>query len=326
MPKVELHAHLGGSVENDTLRRLLKRKGLPNCNQLADKCIIKGIDNVRTPSEQFEMFEIIGSVWDSEEETKLFTREFIQTCSKNNIIYAELRTSGSSREKLLSILDTIDGCAKEYPTIIVRLVVSIKREWSLEVATRALELAVELIPRGVVGIDFCGNVTCGTFTAFQPLFLQAAQHGLKATIHFAESKDEMDLKEILAVGPARVGHACYLPEELTQHLKANNIPVEACFASNINTMKLWNGLKDHPVSRWREMGLHFVPCTDNYGILLSSLSDHYHMLHQQLGATPEELWGIARNAVEYIFESEQVKQKLRNIFDNHPLNPINKGN
>jgi len=323
LPKVELHAHLGGSIRNATLRELLVAGGYPNADELAAKCIIHGVDTNRTPSEQFEMFDIIGKAWQNEQITKRITKEFIEDAVKQNVIYTELRTGGSSREKLETILDTIDECSKQYSTV-VKLVVSVKREWDLGTAREAVKMAADLKNRGVVGLDFCGNATCGSFTPFKEVFLEATNQGLPITCHFAETKDEQDLLDILSINPSRLGHACYLDPTTKNEIKARHLPIEACFASNINTMKLFSGISEHPfMKEWWKNGFDIIPCTDNYGILESYLSDHYHMIHE-LNATEEELWEMAEKSVRFIFAGEDVKQKLREIYNNHPLNPKNK--
>jgi len=316
LPKVELHAHLGGSIRNSTLLELLEAERFPNAHELARRCVINGVDTKRTPSEQFEMFEIIGRAWKNDEITKRVTREFIQDCVKENVVYVELRTSGSSRDKIVSILDTMDECSKEYPTIVVRLLISVKREWNLDTAQDAIKTAIDLKNRGVVGLDFCGNPTCGSFIPFKKLFLDAAKEGLKITCHFAETENEKDLADILSVKPSRLGHACYMDPTSKEAVKALNLPIEACFASNINTMKLFNGISEHPFMDWWKNGFNIIPCTDNYGILEKSLSDHYHMIHK-VGATEEELWKITENSIKFIFAEEAVKQKLYGIFNEY---------
>jgi len=202
-------------------------------------------------------------------------------------------------------------------------VVSVKREWDLSTAQEAVKMALDLKNRGVVGLDFCGNPTCGSFTPFIDIFLDAARKGLFITCHFAETKDEKDLLEILSINPSRLGHACYMDPTTKKEVKLRNLPIEACFASNINTMQLFSGICDHPFMEWWRNGFHIVPCTDNYGILESTLSDHYHMIHE-LNATEEELWKIAETSVQFIFSGEDVKLNLREIFNSHPLNPKNK--
>lgn len=55
---------------------------------------------------------------------------------------------------------------------------------------------------------------------------------------------ESDLSEILKYGPLRLGHATYMPDIIKQQVYQSKIPIEACLYSNINTMKLYKGLKD----------------------------------------------------------------------------------
>jgi len=88
-------------------------------------------------------------------------------------------------------------------------------------------------------------------------------------------------------------------------------------------MKLYDGIVKggHPVVDWYKKNHPFILCTDNPGILDTSLTAHYDLLKKELNLTDAEIWEISRRSVNFIFESDQIKQKLFNYFDSHPLKP-----
>jgi len=99
------------------------------------------------------------------------------------------------------------------------------------------------------------------------------------------------------------------------------IPIECCLFSNINTMKLRDGLVGHPVLKWFPDDHPFVLCTDNPGILNVNLSQHYQLLKDELGLSDAQLWKLSENAINYIFD-ENVKIKLLKYFKEHPSRPL----
>jgi len=213
LPKIELHIHLAGSIRFETLYESFQKQNLPNALDMAKSCVIWNKIDECQQSEQMGRFTRIGSSWSSREDTKRWARELIEDLKKQNVVYCELRTSGSNRDKLVDILDVFEEHAKVNDWPIMRLIVSINRSWSLEQADNALKCALELLEKGIVALDFCDDPTKGNFGKYAYIFAEAAKNGLPFTCHFAESQNEPDLLEILDSSPFRLGHASYMSEE-----------------------------------------------------------------------------------------------------------------
>jgi len=177
--------------------------------------------------------------------------------------------------------------------------------------------------RGVVGMDFCGDPYLGKYTKFKCYIDNAIRNGLKFTSHFAESPNEEDLYDILSSFPSRIGHASYMTDEIRQIVYDRKLPIESCLGSNINVMKLYGGVKDHPIIRWLEDGHPVALGSDNQGILGKNLSAHYQYLYDY-GLSKRQLWELSKDCVNYIFDTS-CKTKLEEFFSkNHPLNPYPK--
>jgi hypothetical protein len=56
-----------------------------------------------------------------------------------------------------------------------------------------------------------------------------------------------------------------------------------------------------------------VLCTDDKGVFCCSLSGEYAIAAESFGWTREELFAIAREAVEYTFATEQGHKVLRHL-------------
>lgn len=317
MPKIELHAHLLGSVRPSSLQRRLEQNvGPAEAARLMQRSRVppSGIDLDRSMSEQMEMFDIARSAFHTPADKRQVAVEFIEDCAAANVAYLELRTSGSDEEKFASVLAAFAEARHRGLPVVTRMLCSVQRSWSFAQAERSVRLAVEHAGRGVVGVDLAGDPASGDFRRLAPLFQYAQREGLRFTCHFAESRGEADLAAILDARPDRLGHCCYLHEapELQQRVLDARIPIEACLASNINVMRLTGGVATHPVVEWIRRAHPFVPCTDNVGLLGSDLSAHYAMLAPWLSRGA--LWRLAEGSVEHVFAGEDVKQELRGVY------------
>ena len=73
-----------------------------------------------------------------------------------------------------------------------RLILSIDRSKSMELAERTLKMLENYKGNGVVvGLDYSGNPWKNTFTDFQHIFEAARAMGYKTTIHIAELEGEV---------------------------------------------------------------------------------------------------------------------------------------
>jgi adenosine deaminase len=101
-------------------------------------------------------------------------------------------------------------------------------------------------------------------------------------------------------------------EQIQQQVFERRIPIEACIASNINTMRLQQGVAAHPLQEWLNRKHPVVLCTDNEGLLGSSLTQHYAMLTPHLSRN--QIFDLAESSVEHVFEGEVVRSELRSMY------------
>lgn len=111
----------------------------------------------------------------------------------------------------------------------------------------------------------------------------------------------------------RIGHGVDLPfeqdsDELLKVMKKNEIPVEINLTSNEFIL----GVKDaeHPISLYRKAEVPLMLCTDDPGILRTSLTEQYTLAALRYGFSYDEMKEFAFNAISYSFLSEDDKQTL----------------
>lgn len=90
LPKVELHAHLNGSVSVQTIEKLISRK--PHLNIEHGMTAI-GKGQRRTLDECFQVFKVIHQLVDTEEDILMVATDVIKEFAADGVKYLELRST-----------------------------------------------------------------------------------------------------------------------------------------------------------------------------------------------------------------------------------------
>lgn len=327
IPKIELHAHLNGSLRDATVVDLLKakrkRQGATDAGVEADLPAYLFQHN-RSLEECFQVFGLIHKLTNSLDVIKRITREVLEDFAEENVKYIELRTTPkdvppeegetegmTKRQYVAAVLSTIDECSKTCP-IRAKLLLSINRAMKLDEAREVVLIANEFKDRGVVGIDFSGNPLLVNFVDFIPVLEQARGLGLPITVHLAEVLSHADTEAVLRFKPERVGHACYLDKHWDLFFE-QEIPLEVCLSSNRCTMVLQE-LDTHHFRELYQAKHPVVLCTDDKGIFSTSLSHEYALAAVAFGLSPKQLFELSRASIECIFAPEHDKEALRQLW------------
>ncbi|XP_071447267.1 N6-Methyl-AMP deaminase [Hetaerina americana] len=326
LPKLELHAHLNGSISDKTLLELSQTLDNKGTNYDNIKQFIMGCKD-RSLEECFKMFSLIHSMTVSASIIRKVTKDVIEDFAGDGVVYLELRStprqvegSMTKNEYMDAIIESIRESKELYP-IIVKLIVSIDRKSGVTEAEENLELAIqakEANPDIVLGIDFSGNPAIGEIDDFIPVLQCAQKSGFSLAIHCAEVPCELETKKILQLNPERLGHAtCIHPDaggsdELWKTLIESKIPVELCLTSNVKTSTV-KDYRNHHFDHLYKIGHPIVLGTDDKGVFSTSLSDEYCIAAKTFELDNDQLWQLSYDSINYAFASEYEKEKLQKI-------------
>ena len=103
IPKIELHAHIGGCLRAETFLELAEERGA-------------NVDNIDfynvTVASAFEIFKVVGQIMIDLDSLERVIREIIVDYSKQNCAYLELRSTPKSL--LIDRLTGAKGSMKDY--------------------------------------------------------------------------------------------------------------------------------------------------------------------------------------------------------------------
>lgn len=328
MPKIELHAHLTGSITRECLHEIWKKKKGAGETDLEDPLVVMPPGNHNYDLTTF--FPLFSSyiyhLINDAESLDYSTRSVIKDFARDGVVYVELRTTPRAMPKagldkagyVSAVLRAIDAAQQEEPTLHARLILSIDRRNSREEAHEVVALAKRFRDQGVVAIDLCGDPTKGDVSLFTPAIEEAKAAGLKVTIHFAEaeaSASDAELSTIMSWTPDRLGHVIHVPEAVKQQIAARTgIGLELCLSCNVHAKMIVGSFEAHHFGEWwRVQGPIVVPCTDDVGVFGSPLSNEWALIQQHFKIGRDEILGLARKGIEAIFGGDDEKVRLRGI-------------
>ncbi|XP_076620173.1 adenosine deaminase-like protein [Colletes latitarsis] len=320
LPKLELHAHLNGSLSTDTLKQLYKMQN-PDSEDGED--IVMNIEKFSSFGECFAVFEVAHSLTVTPQAVFHATYNVIKEFNAENVIYLELRSTPravygkmSKQEYIEAIISAFQICKTDFPDIIVKLLISVNRKQGYKAAKENVDLAIDFFikyPQYIVGLDLSGDPK--TTDVFLELLEEARRAGLKIAAHCAEILNEVETTDILEFKPDRLGHCtCIHPNlqgsnKILDMLFNSKIPVELCLTSNVQC-KTVPSYGSHQFKYYYEAGHPICLSTDDKGVFCTSLSREYEIASLTFGLRQQELIKLCMLSVQYAFATTEEKNLL----------------
>jgi aminodeoxyfutalosine deaminase len=296
LEKAELHLHLEGSVEPETLREL-------------DPTLTPEEVRERYRYEDFagfiESFKWVIQRLRGPADYALVARRLLERLAAQNVRYAEITISAgvilSRGQQFGPVYEMLLEEAARSP-VEVRWVLDAVRQLGAEHAMQVARLAANRVKRGVVAFGIGGDERQGPVEWFDKVFEFARRSGLHLTVHAGETVGPESVWEALRLGAERIGHGIRAAEDpmLLDWLRERDIPLEICITSNIATGAV-AALNQHPVRRIYEAGVPIVLGSDDPAMFQTTLEREYELAAREFGFTEKELRGIAENGFRYAF-------------------------
>lgn len=322
LPKVELHRHLEGSLRLDTMLDIAGKHGITiPADVLRLSTLVQIQEEDKLTFQNFlSKFNTLRLFYRSPEVIHRIAREAVEDAAKDNVRYMELRftpvaLSRAERFPLHDVIDWVISSAKEASEkhgVIVRLIASVNRHESADIAEQVAWLAAEHVKDGIVGMDLAGNEADFPSQPFYGIFKEAKQAGLHVTIHAGEWGPAYNVREAIEdIGAERIGHGVRVMEDesIVALARERQTAFEVCITSNYQS-GVFESLETHPLTQMLDAGLNVTINTDDPSISRITLSHEYYAACEDLKMPQSVLKQRIVAAAKASFIGETEKEKL----------------
>jgi len=321
LPKVELHLHLEGSTDPETLVALSRchdSTPLP----LADA---RALYTYRDFAGFMDSYKAMSQRLRDPADYELITYNMVRALAAQGVVHAEVYISFGilyfwHKVEVEPYMEAIERgrlrAEQEFGTTLYWLIDAV-RHFGADEAARVFRKAAELRAQypSIVGIGIGGDEARGPASLFKALYAEARAAGLRLTAHAGESGGPIDgpasIWAAINIGAERIGHglAAQYDDELLAILAEKQIPIEINVTSNIRT-GCCPSYDDHPLRRYFELGLMVTLNSDDPPMFGSNLLEEYILAHDAYHFTLDQLRDLAANAVEASFPPPTRKLSL----------------
>lgn len=345
LPKAEVHIHLEGSIQPETLLLLAERHGRLGSLPATD------LDGLRrwftfTDFPHFvRIYMLISDLLRTPDDFALAVEACGADMAAQNIRYRELTftpfTHTDYQRKGLDIHDLLAGleagrsAARSRYGVEMRWVFDVPRNVSFGPADgsqvgpynpyparRTLEYALLGRAQGVIGLGLGGYEVGAPPAPFAHAFAAAKEAGLASLPHAGETMDAAGVADAIhLLGADRIGHGVRAMEDpaLLTLLRDRQIPLEISPTSNI-CLHVYRSMAEHPLPHLDRMGLLLTVNSDDPPLFNTTLCEEYRQLAHVFGYDRAGIARLARNAFVVSYLPPQIKQTLLAEFDAYCLN------
>jgi len=328
LPKVELHRHLEGSLRLMTMSEIARQHGVtvPDTTYNLSGLVQVQDQDPMTFTNFLDKFKTLRLFYKSPDVIHRVTREAVEDAAHDNIRYLELRFTPVALSRaegfpLHDVMDWVLSSAREAAqknNIKVRLIASVNRHESPELAEQVAWLAAERIQDGLVGLDLAGNEAEFKSDPFHEIFKEAKQSGLHVTIHAGEWGSAANVRDAIEnLGAERIGHGVRVMEDdhVVALARERSTAFEVCVTSNYQSGVV-GSLTKHQLPGMIEAGLNVTVNTDDPSVSRITLSHEYHHIFEELHVPLDVLKNTVTNAAQAAFLPEDEKQELTALLKN----------
>ena len=317
LPKAELHLHLEGTILPVTLVELSARHDarpltLPEAEALYQFRDFTGF---------LDAFKAVTRLLVDPDDYELAAWRMMQHLAEQGIVHAEVFISvgviylwrnhdPNCFEPIFEGLERARSRAAEELGLSIYWIFDAVRHFTVEEAERVFRKAIELRAShpSIAGVGLGGDERRTASEPFRALFAEAHAAGLRLTNHAGETTGPEAIREALAIGTERIGHALSAVRDfyLMEDLKERATPIELNVTSNVRT-GVCPSFAEHPLRRYFDAGLLVTLNSDDPAFFGSDLVGEFLLVHREQGFTRGELRQLAANSIQASFLPEVEK-------------------
>jgi adenosine deaminase len=324
MPKVELHVHLEGSIQPETLLLLARRNNVPLPHTTVEG--LREWYKFRDFAHFVDIYLGISACIRTSEDIEFIAREFLRGQAAQRILHSEVTFTPYTHygpDNRIPFEEQFAALSRARAWAVSELGVSVGWVFDIARSVRPLEhgimvadWAISGMEQGVVALGLGGIEAGHPPEIFQDAFDRARAAGLPAVPHAGETVGpESVWGAVRTLRAKRIGHGvrCLDDRELVAFLRERQTPLEVCPTSNV-CLGVAASLADHPLPRLLEEGLYVTINSDDPPMFNTTLTDEYLRAAKILGCGAETIEQLAINAVRASLLPEQKREELEREF------------
>jgi len=350
LPKAELHLHLEGSVDPQTLCQLSEKhhtpfpwasnryKPLLNSHRPLTVAEAAALYNYTDFTGFLIAFKSVTERLRDPEDFELITYRLVEKLAAQGCLHAEVFVSvgvifwrGQEFDPLFEGMERGRLRAeKDFGTTLLWIFDAVRHfgpDEGAKVLAKAIQLRQRQGPEGhplartrhqsssIIGIGIGGDERIAAPELFEKVYASAAKAGLRLSVHAGETVGASSIVAALdALKAERLGHALHADDdpELLARIVRQQVPLELCVSSNLRTSCCLS-LADHPLRRYFNAGALVTLNTDDPEMFQTTLVREYQIAQDAFEFTNSELSQLAANSFRASWLPEERKRELLNL-------------
>lgn len=306
LPKTELHMHLEGSMEPETVFTLAHRNGIRL--RWESPAALEAAYRFEGLSSFLDLYFEACAVLSSERDFHDVTEAYLRRARQDGVIHAEIFFGpqtfldrdvpiGVMMNAILGAL--VDAASADFSA---GLLISVHRHRSEADAFEVLRLIEPWIDR-VLGIGMGGAELGNPPGKFARFFAACRAAGLCTTVHAGEEGPPAYVRDAIDVlRVSRVDHGVAAAEDaaLVADLARRRIPLTVCPLSNLR-LKVVETLAAHPLKRLLDAGVCVTVNSDDPPYFGGWVTENLVACRQALGLSRSDIVRLVRNGFTAAF-------------------------
>ncbi|ATA23998.1 adenosine deaminase [Brenneria goodwinii] len=322
LPLTDIHRHLDGNIRAQSILELGRQFNI----SLPANDLESLRPHVQITSNEPDLLSFLRkldwgvAVLGSLDACRRIAYENVEDAVNAGLDYAELRFSPyymsmNHRLPIAGVVEAvIDGVAAgcRDHDIDVRLIGIMSRTFGTDACQQELDGLLAHRDH-IVALDLAGDELGYPGDLFLSHFKQARDAGWHITVHAGEAAGPESIwQAINQLKAERIGHgvAAIIDTGLMTYMAENNIGVESCLTSNLQTNTV-TALEQHPLIHFLRYSIPATINTDDPAVQGIEIRHEYEVAAPLAGLTAKETRQAQENGLKIAFISEREKQQLR---------------
>lgn len=331
-PKAELHVHIEGTLEPETMFQMAKRNGVTL--KYASVESLRSSYDFSDLQSFLDIYYTGTSVLLHEQDFYQMTREYLEHALADSVIHTEIFFDPQSHLSrgvgfdifMPGMLRALEEMEKH--NISASLILCFLRHLPEEDALAVFEMArpwFARYPNILIGVGLDSSEKGHPPSKFSRVFALAAKEGLHCVAHAGEEGPAEYIAEALDILQAeRIDHGvrCLESKEVVERLRTSKIPLTVCPLSNVK-LKVFDTTDKHNLKHLLDANLRVTVNSDDPAYFGGYINSNFQAMIEALNLDESDCYSLLRNSLESAFVSEERRnimlEKLRSYWNSNAI-------